>query len=174
MELAFTSPSPHISPPPPLPPPYDCLHIMSYPILWRYNLLHSQYPRICDHAQQPQHLSAPARWYLLGTTASGLDFIISERLFVIEPQEVWWIWKDLKAFGWHNKFWNLAGGIGFTVSVIFYAKSASCIVSYYHPAVTRSLFLIGSIAWCESLQKISREEGVTLWGDINRNVNDKH
>ena len=89
-----------------------------------------------------QHLLDGIYW--APQVIGGLGFVISGWLFMIESQEVWWIvsWKDLKTLGWHVGFWNLIGGIGFTVSAIFYVRRSRYIDSYHHLAVIWSLRLL--------------------------------
>ena len=77
----------------------------------------------------------------------GSGFIISSTLFMLETQEKWYL-PAPKLLGWHIGFWNLVGGIGFTLcgALGFGASDAS--VAY---ASTLATF-IGSWAFLVSHQ----------------------
>ncbi|KAH8088200.1 hypothetical protein HD553DRAFT_269127 [Filobasidium floriforme] len=44
----------------------------------------------------------------------GTGFIISALFLMIETQKKWWL-PNLTDLGWHISFWNLVGGVGFTL-----------------------------------------------------------
>lgn len=48
----------------------------------------------------------------------GSGFVVSGMLFMLETQGRWWK-PALGVLGWHIGFWNLIGGIGFTICPIF-------------------------------------------------------
>ncbi|KAH7045957.1 hypothetical protein B0J12DRAFT_146649 [Macrophomina phaseolina] len=85
----------------------------------------------------------------------GFGFILSGAFFMIETQMTWWK-PAPSVLGWHIGFWNLIGGVGFTLCPAFgYDRSswaqyqASCSTFWGSWA-----FLIGSvIQWYESLDK---------------------
>jgi hypothetical protein len=85
----------------------------------------------------------------------GTGFIISGFLFMIETQPKWYI-PAPSVLGWHIGFWNLIGGIGFTLSPAFGYDTSSW--AQYQAALSTFwgswAFLIGStIQWYESLSK---------------------
>ena len=94
----------------------------------------------------------------------GSGFIVSGTLFMIETQSKWWK-PAFKTLGWHIGFWNLIGGIGFTLCPCFGYKSASW--AQYQASLSTfwgSLaFLIGSVVqWYESLDKHPVEVDKTI------------
>lgn len=85
----------------------------------------------------------------------GTGFIISGTLFMIETQEKWWK-PNFGVLGWHIGFWNLVGGVGFTLCPCFGFDTQSW--SQYEASLSTFwgswAFLIGSlIQLYESLQK---------------------
>jgi len=48
----------------------------------------------------------------------GSGFIISAGIFMLEAQHRWWK-PNVTDIGWHVGFWNLVGGVGFTLCAIF-------------------------------------------------------
>ena len=85
----------------------------------------------------------------------GTGFIISGFLFMVETQRRWYI-PAFGTLGWHIGFWNLVGGIGFTLCPAFGYKEASW--AQYQSGLSTFwgswAFLIGSvIQWYESLEK---------------------
>jgi len=56
--------------------------------------------------------------YWTPQVVGGMGFVISGTLFMIETQKRWWK-PALHVLGWHIGFWNLIGGLGFTLSPIF-------------------------------------------------------
>ncbi|KAF1813037.1 hypothetical protein P152DRAFT_366880, partial [Eremomyces bilateralis CBS 781.70] len=93
--------------------------------------------------------------YWTPQVVGGTGFIISGTLFMLETQKKWWK-PAFGVLGWHIGFWNLIGGIGFTICPAFgydtdsWAQyQASCSTFWGSWA-----FLIGSvIQWYESLEK---------------------
>ncbi|KAJ9620455.1 hypothetical protein H2203_007661 [Taxawa tesnikishii (nom. ined.)] len=93
--------------------------------------------------------------YWVPQVVGGCGFVISGALFMIETQKHWWQ-PAFGVLGWHIGFWNLIGGIGFTLSPCFgfdtnhWAQyQAGCSTFWASWA-----FLIGSvIQWYESLDK---------------------
>jgi hypothetical protein len=62
--------------------------------------------------------------YWVPQIIGGSGFIASGTLFMIETQERWW--KPAPAtLGWHVGFWNLVGGLGFTLCPAFGLDAAS-------------------------------------------------
>ncbi|KAB2577081.1 putative integral membrane protein [Lasiodiplodia theobromae] len=85
----------------------------------------------------------------------GLGFILSGTLFMVETQVTWWK-PAPSVLGWHIGFWNLIGGIGFTLCPAFGYDPSSW--AQYQAACSTFwgswAFLIGSIIqWYESLDK---------------------
>jgi hypothetical protein len=85
----------------------------------------------------------------------GTGFIISGTLFMLEMQSRWYK-PALKTLGWHIGFWNLIGGIGFTLCPAFGYSEASW--AQYQASLSTFwgswAFLIGSVVqWYESLGK---------------------
>ncbi|EMC92962.1 hypothetical protein BAUCODRAFT_77390 [Baudoinia panamericana UAMH 10762] len=93
--------------------------------------------------------------YWVPQVVGGTGFVISGTLFMLETQKHWWQ-PAFGVLGWHIGFWNLVGGIGFTLCPIFgfgtsYWREyqASCSTFWGSWA-----FLVGSaIQWYESLDK---------------------
>lgn len=56
--------------------------------------------------------------YWVPQVLGGLGFVISGSLFMIETQKHWWQ-PAFGVLGWHIGFWNLIGGIGFTLCPCF-------------------------------------------------------
>ncbi|KAL1631223.1 hypothetical protein SLS56_004470 [Neofusicoccum ribis] len=85
----------------------------------------------------------------------GSGFILSGALFMVETQVTWWK-PAPSVLGWHIGFWNLIGGIGFTLCPAF-GYDASSWAQYQASCSTfwgSWAFLIGSlIQWYESLDK---------------------
>lgn len=85
----------------------------------------------------------------------GSGFIISGLFFMLETQEKWFL-PAYSTLGWHIGFWNMIGGIGFTLCPAFGYDTASWAV--YQSSLSTFwaswAFLIGSlIQLYESLQK---------------------
>ncbi|KAK3679547.1 hypothetical protein LTR78_001108 [Recurvomyces mirabilis] len=93
--------------------------------------------------------------YWVPQVIGGTGFIVSGSLFMIETQKHWWQ-PAFGVLGWHIGFWNLIGGLGFTLCPIFGFSTvhwreyqASCSTFWGSWA-----FLIGSVLqWYESLEK---------------------
>src|SRR5688500_4104186 len=79
-------------------------------------------------------------------TIGGTGFIISSLLFMVEVQQKWWQ-PNPKSLGWHIGFWNLVGGIGFTLCGALGFGASRPGVEY---ALTLSTF-VGSWAFLVSL-----------------------
>lgn len=91
----------------------------------------------------------------------GSCFILSGLLFAVETQPKWYI-PAIHILGWHVGFWNLIGGIGFTLCGVLGPATASSGVEYQSTLATfwgSWAFLLGSvIQWYESLDKYPVEE----------------
>lgn len=72
-------------------------------------------PGIYNNLAQPGVLNGV---YWVPQIIGGSGFVISGTLFMIETQKHWWM-PALNTLGWHIGFWNLIGGIGFTMCPIF-------------------------------------------------------
>ncbi|KAB5539529.1 hypothetical protein GE09DRAFT_321101 [Coniochaeta sp. 2T2.1] len=94
--------------------------------------------------------------YWVPQVVGGTGFIISSSLFMLETQERWYI-PAPKLLGWHIGFWNLVGGIGFTLCGALGLGSADASVEYASTLATfvgSWAFLLGSlIQLYESLNK---------------------
>jgi hypothetical protein len=85
----------------------------------------------------------------------GSGFILSGLLFMIETQEKWYK-PAFNVLGWHIGFWNMIGGLGFTLCPAFGYHTSSW--AEYQASLSTFwgswAFLIGSlIQLYESLQK---------------------
>ncbi|KAF9527398.1 hypothetical protein CPB83DRAFT_934328 [Crepidotus variabilis] len=90
----------------------------------------------------------------------GSGFIISATFIMLETQEKWWK-PNLTSLGWHVGFWNLVGGIGFTLcGALGYAATASHGAAYQSALSTfwgGWAFLIGSLLqWYESVNSVEQ------------------
>lgn len=56
--------------------------------------------------------------YWVMQTVGGSFFIFSGTMFMLETQKHWWM-PALGTLGWHIGFWNLIGGVGFTICACF-------------------------------------------------------
>ncbi|KAI9755291.1 MAG: D-tyrosyl-tRNA(Tyr) deacylase [Chaenotheca gracillima] len=97
--------------------------------------------------------------YWAPQVVGGCGFVISGTLFMLETQAAWYkpAWGTL---GWHIGFWNLVGGIGFTLCGGLGFSTASGEV--YEASLATFwgswAFLLGSVLqWYESLSKWSVE-----------------
>ncbi|GAB7351450.1 hypothetical protein MBLNU459_g2113t1 [Dothideomycetes sp. NU459] len=93
--------------------------------------------------------------YWFPQVLGGSGFIVSGLLFMLETQKAWWK-PALGVLGWHIGFWNLIGGIGFTMSPAFGFDTSSW--AQYQAGCSTFwgswAFLIGSlIQLYESLDK---------------------
>jgi hypothetical protein len=97
----------------------------------------------------------------------GTGFIVSGILFMLETQKNWYT-PAFGTLGWHIAFWNLIGGIGFTLSGAF-GTSTSSWAEYQAGCSTfwgSWAFLIGSvIQWYESLSKYPVEKNLGRGGN---------
>ncbi|KAJ5550749.1 hypothetical protein N7535_001309 [Penicillium sp. DV-2018c] len=109
-------------------------------------------PGIANHMSHP--LTDGVYW--APQIVGGTGFILSGLLFTLETQSKWYIpaWHVL---GWHIGFWNLIGGIGFTLCGALGPASVHSGVEYQATLSTfwgSWAFMVGStIQWYESLQK---------------------
>lgn len=88
----------------------------------------------------------------------GSGFIISSTFMMLEVQRKWYRPTPL-SLGWHVGFWNLIGGIGFTLSGAFGYAAASHSGADYQSSLSTFwggwAFLIGSIIqWYESVNSV--------------------
>ncbi|KAF7338729.1 hypothetical protein MSAN_02195100 [Mycena sanguinolenta] len=88
----------------------------------------------------------------------GTGFIIASTIIMIETQKKWYI-PSSTSLGWHIGFWNLVGGIGFTLcGALGYAINDSSKVAYQSSCSTfwgGWAFLIGSvIQWYEAVNPV--------------------
>lgn len=93
--------------------------------------------------------------YWVPQVIGGSGFVVSGTLFMIETQERWWK-PNFAVLGWHIGFWNLVGGVGFTLCPCFGFDTSSW--AQYEASLSTFwgswAFLIGSlIQLYESLQK---------------------
>ncbi|KAK4033636.1 hypothetical protein C8A01DRAFT_19446 [Parachaetomium inaequale] len=114
-------------------------------------------------------LSAPVMdgVYWVPQVVGGTGFIVSGLMFMVEVQDKWYK-PAPKTLGWHVGFWNLIGGIGFTLCPAVGFGSQSSFALEYASGLSTFVgswaFLIGSVAqWYESLDKypVSVEEAPT-------------
>ncbi|KAJ6491261.1 hypothetical protein C8R47DRAFT_976550 [Mycena vitilis] len=88
----------------------------------------------------------------------GCGFIISSILLMIETQKKWYL-PAPASLGWHVGFWNLVGGIGFTLcGALGYGLNSSTKIAYQSSCSTfwgGWAFLIGSvIQWYEAVNPV--------------------
>ncbi|KAF8869391.1 hypothetical protein BD779DRAFT_1614490 [Infundibulicybe gibba] len=88
----------------------------------------------------------------------GSGFIISATLMMLEVQRKWY-WPAPSSLGWQVGFWNLIGGIGFTLSGAFGYAAASHSGADYQSSLATFwggwAFLIGSVVqWYESVNPV--------------------
>lgn len=112
-------------------------------------------PGIYDRMSRPITII----FYWTAQVLGGSGFIISGTLFMLETQSKWWK-PAFKTLGWWIGFWNLIGGIGFTMCPAFgydqesWAQYQACLSTFWGSWA----FLIGSvIQWYESLEKFPVE-----------------
>ncbi|KAF1947688.1 hypothetical protein EJ02DRAFT_449162 [Clathrospora elynae] len=98
-------------------------------------------------------------FYWTPQVIGGLGFIVSGTLFMLETQSKWWK-PAFRTLGWWIGFWNLLGGIGFTICPAFgydrnsWAQYQACLSTFWGSWA----FLIGSVLqWYESLEKFPVE-----------------
>ncbi|KAK4104266.1 hypothetical protein N658DRAFT_493769 [Parathielavia hyrcaniae] len=95
--------------------------------------------------------------YWVPQVVGGTGFIVSGVLFMVEVQDKWYK-PAFKTLGWHVGFWNLLGGIGFTLCPAAGFGSEASLSLEHASALSTFIgswaFLIGSVAqWYESLDK---------------------
>jgi len=105
-----------------------------------------------------QRLTTPAALngaYWAPQIIGGSGFVVSGTLFMLETQKRWWK-PAFGTLGWHVGFWNLVGGIGFTLCPCFgidthgWAQYEASLSTFWGSWA----FLIGSLFQLyESLQK---------------------
>jgi hypothetical protein len=123
--------------------------LMGASIFWIAGL--TALPGIFNHLAGPSLNGA----YWSPQVIGGSGFVISGILFMLETQEAWYK-PAFKVLGWHIGFWNLIGGLGFTMCPAFGYNTSSWAV-YQSSLATfwgSWAFLIGStLQLYESLQK---------------------
>ncbi|KAI9654056.1 MAG: hypothetical protein M1831_005573 [Alyxoria varia] len=90
----------------------------------------------------------------------GAGFVVAAALFTVETQSKWYR-PAFRVLGWHVGVWDLAGGIGFTLSPVFGVMPATW--AQYQSALSTlwgsAAFFIGSsIQLYESLEKYPVEK----------------
>lgn len=94
--------------------------------------------------------------YWVPQVIGGMGFVVSGTLFMIETQKHWWQ-PAPTVLGWHIGFWNLIGGVGFTLCPIFGLLGTQYWMELQASTSTfwgSWAFLLGStIQWYESLDK---------------------
>jgi len=73
-------------------------------------------PVIFDAIQNNNGLLAGV--YYTPQVIGGSGFIISGAMYMLENQKAWYL-PDVTSLGWHVGFWNMLGGLGFTLCPIF-------------------------------------------------------
>ncbi|KZS93206.1 hypothetical protein SISNIDRAFT_550190 [Sistotremastrum niveocremeum HHB9708] len=114
-------------------------------------------PGIQEHLAPHWKLQAVFFW--TPQVVGGSGFIISSALYMLETQKKWYIPEPFQ-LGWHIGFWNLIGGIGFTLCAAFgystqhWAEYQSSLSTFWGSWA----FLIGSaIQWYEAVNPCMRE-----------------
>ena len=114
-------------------------------------------PGIIKH--MPQRVENGIYW--VPQIVGGCGFIISGTLYLLETQKKWYT-PAFSVLGWHIAFWNLIGGIGFTLCGALGPAAHSHGSQYQAACATfwgSFAFLIGSLLQLyESLQKNPVEE----------------
>lgn len=109
-------------------------------------------PGIIDNMSQP--LTDGIYW--APQIVGGTGFIISGTLYMLETQKNWYT-PSFSLLGWHVAFWNLIGGIGFTLCGALGPAAVNHGAQYQAACATfwgSFAFLIGSLLQLyESLQK---------------------
>lgn len=103
------------------------------------------------------HLSVQAKWgaYYLPYLVGGLLFALASVFYILETQPNWYTPQPFK-IGWHIGFFNLIGGIGWTVAASFgYCGAEFCAYQSELALIWASCaFTFGSaLQWYESLDK---------------------
>ncbi|KPI41591.1 uncharacterized protein AB675_9063 [Cyphellophora attinorum] len=109
-------------------------------------------PGIIDHMSQG--LTDGIYW--APQVVGGSGFIVSGTLYMLETQKNWYT-PSFGVLGWHIAFWNLIGGVGFTLCGALGFAAGSTGAQYQASCSTfwgSFAFLIGSVLQLyESLQK---------------------
>lgn len=109
-------------------------------------------PGIINNMSQP--LTDGIYW--VPQIVGGTGFIISGTLYMLETQKNWYT-PSFNVLGWHIAFWNLIGGIGFTLCGALGPAAGNSGAQYQAACATfwgSFSFLIGSLLQLyESLQK---------------------
>lgn len=109
-------------------------------------------PGIINNMSQP--LTDGIYW--VPQIVGGTGFIISGTLYMLETQKNWYT-PSFNVLGWHIAFWNLIGGIGFTLCGALGPAAGNSGAQYQAACATfwgSFAFLIGSLLQLyESLQK---------------------
>ncbi|KAJ3498378.1 hypothetical protein NLG97_g1169 [Lecanicillium saksenae] len=103
------------------------------------------------------HLSVQAKWgaYYLPYLVGGILFALASIFYILETQPNWYTPQPFK-IGWHIGFFNLLGGIGWTLAASFgYCGAHWCDYQSELSLIWASIaFTFGSaLQWYESLDK---------------------
>lgn len=103
------------------------------------------------------HLSVQAKWgaYYLPYLVGGILFALASVFYILETQPNWYTPQPFK-IGWHIGFFNLLGGIGWTLAASFgYCGAHWCDYQSELSLIWASIaFTFGSaLQWYESLDK---------------------
>ncbi|KAJ6787677.1 hypothetical protein PWT90_08375 [Aphanocladium album] len=103
------------------------------------------------------HLSVQAKWgaYYLPYLVGGILFALASVFYILETQPNWYTPQPFK-IGWHIGFFNLLGGIGWTLAASFgYCEAHWCHYQSELSLIWASIaFTFGSaLQWYESLDK---------------------
>lgn len=103
------------------------------------------------------NLSVPVKWgiYYLPYLVGGILFALASIFYILETQPNWYTPQPFK-IGWHIGFFNLIGGIGWTVAASFgYCEQHFCHYQGELALIWASCaFTFGSaLQWYESLDK---------------------
>ncbi len=103
------------------------------------------------------HLSVQAKWgaYYLPYLVGGILFALASVFYILETQPNWYTPQPFK-IGWHIGFFNLLGGVGWTLAASFgYCEAHWCHYQSELSLIWASIaFTFGSaLQWYESLDK---------------------
>ncbi|KGQ03697.1 hypothetical protein BBAD15_g11067 [Beauveria bassiana D1-5] len=103
------------------------------------------------------HLSVQAKWgvYYLPYLVGGILFALASVFYILETQPNWYTPQPFK-IGWHIGFFNLLGGVGWTLAASFgYCEAHWCRYQSELSLIWASIaFTFGSaLQWYESLDK---------------------
>lgn len=94
--------------------------------------------------------------YFLAYFVGGLLFVLASWFYVLENQTTWYT-PNFKRIGWHIGFWNLVGGVGWTIAAAFggYCSHDWCeFQSQLSLTWASAAFAFGSaLQWYECLDK---------------------